>query len=282
VSALVEAARLGGRRSIVILDLASGVVLHDDSGATELVPASNTKLFTTAAALDTLGDDHRLETRLVARGTVDANGTLVGDLVLESGEDFTWSMRDDKHPGTIVDELVARAYATGLRRVDGQARAAGTFFVEGSRGAEYDERAHRATAGAMLANALQKQRIAVSRAKHPAGAPTALAAVASPPLLEAATIINRRSHNGFAEVLFRHLGARAGSTTSETGARALDSWLRSVSIDGAPSSTGPGFRATIAPRRPRSPASSPSWPSATRRSPPRSPSRASRAPSARA
>lgn len=242
LSALVAAARLGGRRSIVVTDFASGAVLHDDGGALELVPASNTKLFTTAVALDTLGDDHRLETRLVAHGAIDAQGTLEGDLALESGEDFTWSMRDEKHPGAIVDDLVERAFAAGLRRVSGRAVATGTFFVEGSRGAEYEAPAHRAKAQARLVAALRKRRIAVGGKPAPGSAETVVATLPSPPLLDAASVINRRSHNGFAEVLLLHLGARAESSpTAEAGERAIAAWLGKREITGAHLVDGSGL-----------------------------------------
>jgi PBP4 family serine-type D-alanyl-D-alanine carboxypeptidase len=50
-------------------------------------PASNVKLYTSAAALDTWGPDHRFRTELLARGTLSEDGTLNGDLVLVGGGD---------------------------------------------------------------------------------------------------------------------------------------------------------------------------------------------------
>ncbi|MBX3727863.1 MAG: D-alanyl-D-alanine carboxypeptidase/D-alanyl-D-alanine-endopeptidase [Candidatus Sumerlaeia bacterium] len=50
-------------------------------------PASNAKLYTSAAALDTWGPDHRFRTELLARGTLAEDGTLNGDLVLVGGGD---------------------------------------------------------------------------------------------------------------------------------------------------------------------------------------------------
>ena len=45
-------------------------------------PASNTKLFTTALALATLGPDYRIRTTVEATGAIDPAGRLRGDLVL--------------------------------------------------------------------------------------------------------------------------------------------------------------------------------------------------------
>ena len=43
-----------------------------------------TKLFSTAAALDTLGADYCFQTPIYRRGDVDASGVLKGDLILRS------------------------------------------------------------------------------------------------------------------------------------------------------------------------------------------------------
>lgn len=45
-------------------------------------PASTTKLFTVAAALDVLGADYRFETPVYARGRIDSQGHLNGDLTM--------------------------------------------------------------------------------------------------------------------------------------------------------------------------------------------------------
>jgi D-alanyl-D-alanine carboxypeptidase/D-alanyl-D-alanine-endopeptidase (penicillin-binding protein 4) len=58
-----------------------------------LAPASTVKLFTAAAALDMFGPDFRFETPLYARGELDEDGTLHGDLILVASGDFVMGGR---------------------------------------------------------------------------------------------------------------------------------------------------------------------------------------------
>ncbi len=72
----------------LFVDLASGeTVLARDSGKL-FAPASVTKLFSTAAALDALGADHRFRTPIHYRGAL-TDGTLEGDLILVASGDMT-------------------------------------------------------------------------------------------------------------------------------------------------------------------------------------------------
>src|SRR5271170_1081987 len=50
-------------------------------------PASNAKLFTTAAAMALLGPAKMFETQVIAEGTIGAKGVLHGDLVLKGAGD---------------------------------------------------------------------------------------------------------------------------------------------------------------------------------------------------
>ncbi|KUM38217.1 D-alanyl-D-alanine carboxypeptidase/D-alanyl-D-alanine endopeptidase [Arthrobacter sp. EPSL27] len=71
----------------VVQDAATGEVLFDRSGDAARVPASNMKLLTAAAALSTLGPEHRFSTSAVAGA---APGSVVltggGDVLLGAGE----------------------------------------------------------------------------------------------------------------------------------------------------------------------------------------------------
>lgn len=67
---------------LLVKDLDSNETLLAINPDKMFVPASTTKLFTVAAALDTLGADYRFETPVYSRGEVDSRGRLKGDLIL--------------------------------------------------------------------------------------------------------------------------------------------------------------------------------------------------------
>ncbi len=75
------------------VQLKSGRILASVNADKFFVPASNTKLFSTAFALTALGPQHRFTTRLLAASAMDPNGTINGDLVLYGGGDPSLSAR---------------------------------------------------------------------------------------------------------------------------------------------------------------------------------------------
>lgn len=91
-------------------------------------PASNAKLFTTAATLALLPSNATWTTTAVTSGTLDADGTLTGNLVLLGAGDPTMSSREYPYAGkterpnpplqalaSMADQIVA----AGVRRIDG-------------------------------------------------------------------------------------------------------------------------------------------------------------------
>jgi D-alanyl-D-alanine carboxypeptidase/D-alanyl-D-alanine-endopeptidase (penicillin-binding protein 4) len=83
-----------------------------------VVPASNMKLLTIAAAADVLGWDYRYETHLETAGTI-ANGTLTGDLIVVGSGDPSIGSPDGGHPSLFLEwaEALRRA---GIQRIDGR------------------------------------------------------------------------------------------------------------------------------------------------------------------
>jgi len=75
------------------VQLKSGRILASLNADQFFVPASNTKLFSTAMALTALGPDFRFTTRVTASALPDSSGLLNGNLVLVGGGDPSFSSR---------------------------------------------------------------------------------------------------------------------------------------------------------------------------------------------
>src|SRR5580704_4304742 len=70
---------------IQVVDLATGKTLYELNADRFFVPASNTKLFTTAMALTRLGPDFTFQTRVLADTLPDPDGRIHGALRLVGG-----------------------------------------------------------------------------------------------------------------------------------------------------------------------------------------------------
>lgn len=97
---------------MLVVSLRDGRTLYERHADLMLIPASNQKLLTAAAALHRLGADFRYTTRLWATGEVDSQGVLRGDLILQGEGDPILSLKEIE----AMAEAVAQA---GIRQVDG-------------------------------------------------------------------------------------------------------------------------------------------------------------------
>lgn len=100
-------------------------------------PASNAKLFTTAAALALLGPQFTTKTYVVADGRMAAGGHLRGTLRLIGGGDPSLSGRSYPYEGKtvrtdpplrVLDDLAAQVNAGGIHALDGTVVADDTLF----------------------------------------------------------------------------------------------------------------------------------------------------------
>ena len=78
---------------IKVISATSGRTIYEHHPERLMSPASNSKLFTGALALDTLGGDFRFRTPVLAAGRIQANGTLQGDLWVVGQGDPSWNER---------------------------------------------------------------------------------------------------------------------------------------------------------------------------------------------
>jgi len=78
---------------IIVVDPATGNTLYEHNADELFIPASTTKLFSSAAVLEALGPDYRFRTPVYAMGVVDRAGNLDGNLVLVASGDLTMGGR---------------------------------------------------------------------------------------------------------------------------------------------------------------------------------------------
>ncbi|MGC3858510.1 D-alanyl-D-alanine carboxypeptidase, partial [Enterococcus faecalis] len=83
----------GASVSLLVRDARSGATLYQHNPRTRLVPASNLKLLTTAAAMDVLGPQYRFSTQLLSNG-IRQGDRLTGNLYLRGLGDPTIQFAD--------------------------------------------------------------------------------------------------------------------------------------------------------------------------------------------
>jgi len=112
------------RWGVFVASMKDGRVIHSRNGDRTFTPASNMKIFTTAVALDLLGQNHRWRTSVYATKEMSADGRVDGDLVLygRGAPDFD-SKRSDGLPA-LVDQL----YRRGVRHVRGNIIGDESYF----------------------------------------------------------------------------------------------------------------------------------------------------------
>lgn len=129
---------------LLAVDLKTGEVRHELNADKLFAPASVTKCYTVATALDALGADYRFETPIVRRGEVNEKGELIGDLILVASGDLTFGGRttdtgeiaftDGDHTysnGGSESQLTPQDPLTGLNDLAKQVAAAGIKRVRG-------------------------------------------------------------------------------------------------------------------------------------------------------
>jgi serine-type D-Ala-D-Ala carboxypeptidase/endopeptidase (penicillin-binding protein 4) len=124
---------------IQIYDLATGRTLYSRNATHLFVPASNTKLFTAALALDRLGPDYRFQTRVLSTNPPDADGVIHGAVRLVGGGDPNLSARAVPYqakpgapatdPLVHLEDLANQVAAHGVKRIEGPIVGDDTWYV---------------------------------------------------------------------------------------------------------------------------------------------------------
>jgi D-alanyl-D-alanine carboxypeptidase/D-alanyl-D-alanine-endopeptidase (penicillin-binding protein 4) len=245
----------GSSSGLLVVDAESGEVVCAQAADTPRPLASNTKLFTTAAALSLLGPETRIPTKLMTDGTVDADGVLHGSLYLQGGGDPTLGTPAfyDSYLaglGTNIFALVPQLKRAGIKQVTGRLYGDDTIFdrkrgvldsgyatsqyIGPLSGLDFNSgfagntsSSHFSSEPAKLAtqtldNSMRHSGITISSTvalgKTPAAA-RSVAVIRSQPLTNIVNTTDVYSDNFFAEMLAKLLGARiggAGTTAAGT------------------------------------------------------------------
>jgi D-alanyl-D-alanine carboxypeptidase/D-alanyl-D-alanine-endopeptidase (penicillin-binding protein 4) len=115
--------------SVLVRSLTTGETIYALNERRMLVPASNQKLLTAAAAASKLGWAYRYTTKVLANGALLENGTLEGDLVVVGGGDPTINPR---HPDrwAALDDWAGQIAARGVKIVGGNLIGDDNAFAE--------------------------------------------------------------------------------------------------------------------------------------------------------
>lgn len=267
----------GGASGAYVVNATTGRTVFRSAPMRPRILASNTKLFTTAAALARFGTDARLSTNVRGKGVLATDGTYSGSLYLVGGGDPTFGSTSFTQraygAGATAEDLAAKLREIGIERVTGRiygdesrfdARRGGpdsgfgtSIFVgplsalsynrglvsESGRGGFQSNPP--ASAAAALHRALERRGIRVAGAPRAARAPSdsdLLAIVRSPTMERLAALTNKPSDNFFAETLVKDLSMQAnGRGTTAGGTRIAAGFARRLGAAPAGLADGSGL-----------------------------------------
>jgi D-alanyl-D-alanine carboxypeptidase/D-alanyl-D-alanine-endopeptidase (penicillin-binding protein 4) len=255
-ASLSSAMRSAGSASgAYVVNATTGQTVFRWKQRTPRILASNTKLFTTAAALAQYGIEGTLGTEVLGQGALEDDGIWRGNLYLRGGGDPTFGSRTFTRRsyggGATVEDLAALLEEAGIQRVTGKVvgdesrfdslrggpdSGFGTSIWVGplsglsfNRGLANEagsafQTAPPAFAAARLKDALKKLGIPVKGAAvagvTPAGLDV-LASVDSPPMARLVALTNKPSDNFFAEMLAKDLQMTTTGRGTTTGGAKL-------------------------------------------------------------
>ena len=137
--------------AVVVRSLSTGEILYERNADKLMVPASNMKIVTLAAAARVLGWDAHFTTTLESDAAIEA-GTLRGDLYVRGGGDPTINTRNGRGAAVFAD-WAAALLAAGIQRIDGRIIGDDNLFDDEGIGAgwawDYLEADYAAPVGAL-------------------------------------------------------------------------------------------------------------------------------------
>ncbi len=118
---LTALAKQAGSEGIAVRDAKTGKMLFSYNGNKLYTPASNMKILTATAALDTLGEDYRFTTTIKTTGKLSKSGTLDGSVYLVGEGDPSLQK---KH----LKKMAKKLKEQGVKKVKGNVYGDDTWF----------------------------------------------------------------------------------------------------------------------------------------------------------
>lgn len=111
----------GTKTAIMIYNPLTEDTVLSINPAEEMIPASNTKLFTSAVALDLMGGDYLLSTKILSEDNDLSDGTIDDNIFIKGFGNPMFSSDD-------LEELVNKLVESGLKKVTGDVIGDDTYF----------------------------------------------------------------------------------------------------------------------------------------------------------
>ena len=108
--------------SLTVMDVKTGAEVFSVNRDMGLAPASTMKTITTITAFNVLGKDFKYQTQFGYSGTVTADGTLNGDIIIKGSGDPTlgsWRYEQTKE-NHILNQMVNALQKAGIRKINGR------------------------------------------------------------------------------------------------------------------------------------------------------------------
>jgi D-alanyl-D-alanine carboxypeptidase/D-alanyl-D-alanine-endopeptidase (penicillin-binding protein 4) len=109
------------KMAIMIYDPLTQDTLVSINHTASMIPASNTKLFTTATALELMGGDYLISTKIFADDEDFSDGSLDGNIYIKGFGNPTFTTEN-------LEDLVNKLYQAGLRKITGNIYGDDTYF----------------------------------------------------------------------------------------------------------------------------------------------------------
>ena len=127
-----------GTVGIKIISLADGKIIYEENAEKYVMPASNMKSFTVAAALERLSPNFKIKTSIYANALPDANGVVKGDLTIYGRGDISlaFSFLNSPLSGSVTNEdylkllepLADKIIHAGVKKIEGSLIGDESYF----------------------------------------------------------------------------------------------------------------------------------------------------------